>query len=484
MFRAIIVGLSLLIGLATAQAQDSAAPTEAPVAPDISRIAKSIVRIESTISADIKASGTGFLLDQRGLIVTNFHVLRDASEAIATTSDGTKVSVTPVAWSEALDLALLQPVKPDALTKSLYFLELRTTEPQLGEEVWALGHPAGMSLTVNRGIVSAVRRFSELPERVRKFSSLDRDSLWIQTDCPINPGNSGGPLVDREGRVVGVNTWSWSSQQDANFAVHTNHVRTLLDQPRSEEGDFAAFRSKGGRTPRTSVTLPHLAIERNQRLQVAARLANSLDHEVRCIGCRGTGQVKERVQTGNTGGSMPRPIFSVETRACRSCEGTGLSKSERIDRAFSRLVDSISRGVPTENNDFLKRISQSVAAEFKGSPPGLSQHLNSRFASESNSGSTVVGTPMFAVGSYVRDAELPIATGGQQRLRVVTVGNHIVLVANPTIAEVVPGQRVFVAGLFAGNLVVEFSTPDSDEKEALPIEPIVVLQNGCLIATP
>jgi len=152
--------------------------------------------------------GTGFFVTTDGYLVTNEHVVGDASFVLVATRDGRKVDAAVVDVDKGLDLALVK-VWGDG------FQRLRVTEGAdagIGNDVLAIGTPVGQSWTVTRGIVSAVR-------------TLDYRTV-IQTDAAINPGNSGGPLIDlASGRVIGVNSFILADAEGLNFAIWAGHVR-------------------------------------------------------------------------------------------------------------------------------------------------------------------------------------------------------------------------------------------------------------------
>jgi putative serine protease PepD len=142
------------------------------------------------------ASGTGFLIDDQGHILTNHHILEagSASSVSVTGPDGRRLPATVVGSDPEHDLAVLR-IEPGAALRALPFGS--SAAVRVGEQVLAVGSPLGLSGTVTSGIVSAVDR------SVRIGGSRQPA---MQTDASINPGNSGGPLVNARGEVIGVNT--------------------------------------------------------------------------------------------------------------------------------------------------------------------------------------------------------------------------------------------------------------------------------------
>ncbi len=154
-----------------------------------------------------RATGSGFVLDGSGHVVTNQHVVDGASRVSLLLADGRRVQAQVVGGDEDEDIAVLRidggaPAAARLGTSSSL---------QIGQPVIAVGSPLGLSGTVTAGIISAVDRTSRLGGASRPM---------IQTDASINPGNSGGPLVDLQGRVVGVNTAiATTSGQGGNIGI-------------------------------------------------------------------------------------------------------------------------------------------------------------------------------------------------------------------------------------------------------------------------
>jgi S1-C subfamily serine protease len=149
---------------------------------------------------DVHGSGSGFVWDEKGHIVTNYHVVKGATAVYVTLSDKdhTRALVTQWAVDQDTDLAVLFT---DAEARSLLtpLLIGESSKLQVGQKVFAIGNPFGLDNTLTTGIVSALGRHMQAP-------SGKTQSGVIQTDAAINPGNSGGPLLDSAGRVIGVNT--------------------------------------------------------------------------------------------------------------------------------------------------------------------------------------------------------------------------------------------------------------------------------------
>ena len=173
-----------------------------------------------------EALGSGFVIDKAGHIVTNYHVVQGAQKVLVSFSGKDQLRATVVGTDPSTDTAVL---KIDQHGGALTPLELGNSDTvRVGDTVYAIGNPFGYTRTLTGGIVSAVQRQITAP------NSLSIDNV-IQTDAAINHGNSGGPLLDSQGRVIGVTSQIYSdSSQSGNigigFAIPVNLVRNVAAQ--------------------------------------------------------------------------------------------------------------------------------------------------------------------------------------------------------------------------------------------------------------
>ena len=168
-----------------------------------------------------RSLGSGFIIDREGFIVTNNHVVEDADEIKVRLSNGKEFDAEIVGRDSKTDLALIRIAPSDDLNP----LTLGDSgNLRVGTWVAAFGSPFGLEQTVTVGIVSA---------KGRVIGAGPYDD-FIQTDASINPGNSGGPLVDLEGRVVGINTAIVASGQGIGFAIPVDLARNIIGQLKTE----------------------------------------------------------------------------------------------------------------------------------------------------------------------------------------------------------------------------------------------------------
>lgn len=238
---------SVFAPLRQAQGGPAADPTNPPIVPrgalsDVERstidifaryspgvvtvINKALLKdfFSMTFYENIRGSGSGFIWNKQGHIVSNFHVVDAASAIQVILKDGTRYDAAIVGLDPDHDLAVL---KIDAPPKSLTPIPLGTSRNlKVGQRVMAIGHPFGFDTSLSVGIISSLDREMRSPTRL-----MIRDI--IQTDAAINFGNSGGPLLDSSGRLVGVNTSIVSPNAGSvglGFALPVDIVTRIVPQ--------------------------------------------------------------------------------------------------------------------------------------------------------------------------------------------------------------------------------------------------------------
>jgi S1-C subfamily serine protease len=193
----------------------------------VAKVKPSVVEVYVTLAKGA-ALGSGVIIDSRGYIVTNNHVVSGARSIQVVLSNGTKEATQLTGTDAADDLAVLKIAVPPA---GLSVATLgNSAQLQVGQEVLAIGNPLGNTETVTNGIVSALKR--SVSEGQGGATIQDA----IQTDAAINPGNSGGALVDLQGNVVGIPTLTAIDPEfntpanGVGFAIPSNHVKSVVTQ--------------------------------------------------------------------------------------------------------------------------------------------------------------------------------------------------------------------------------------------------------------
>jgi len=167
-----------------------------------------------------EGQGSGFIIDKDGHILTNYHVIEQARQIEVTLHNRKKYKATIVGTDRSHDLAVVQIKAPDLTPMVLG----NSGNLQVGQKVYAIGNPFGLSGTLTRGIVSSIRSVQE-PDGM----TIDEA---IQTDASINPGNSGGPLLNMHGEVIGINTMIASSVGQSagiGFAIPINTAKAVIN---------------------------------------------------------------------------------------------------------------------------------------------------------------------------------------------------------------------------------------------------------------
>ena len=193
----------------------------------IAKVRPAVVQVNVTTQQG-GAIGSGVIIDKRGYIVTNNHVVNGAQSMDITLYDGTKLPAQLVGTDPADDLAVVKITPP---SKGLTVATLGdSSKLQIGEEVLAIGNPLGITQTVTHGIISALGR------NVSEGQGGATIPNAIQTDAPINPGNSGGALVDLQGNLIGIPTLSAIDPEfntpanGVGFAIPSNRVAYIVPQ--------------------------------------------------------------------------------------------------------------------------------------------------------------------------------------------------------------------------------------------------------------
>jgi S1-C subfamily serine protease len=186
---------------------------KASTSSDFSGIIGNVIKSVVTVRTDV-SQGSGFVIADGGYIVTNAHVMQGAQAASVITYDGQTHKVTLIGQDANMDIALLKI--SDAGYSPLTLED--SSNVQVGEKVIAIGNPLGLQFSVSEGIVSA-------KDRQGTNGLFD----YIQTDASLNPGNSGGPLIDVNGKVIGINNFKLSGSENIGFALESNYIKDTVN---------------------------------------------------------------------------------------------------------------------------------------------------------------------------------------------------------------------------------------------------------------
>lgn len=179
---------------------------------DFSGIVEEAIKGVVSVTTDTSA-GSGFFVDSGGYVVTNMHVIANAQYIKIVDYDGNEINADFLGGDETNDLALL---KVPGIYNHLELVE--SDSVLIGEKVIAIGNPLGLSFSVTEGIVSALKRTG--PNGLNEY---------IQTDVTLNPGNSGGPLINKEGKVIGINNFKIGGAESLGFALESEVIRENIN---------------------------------------------------------------------------------------------------------------------------------------------------------------------------------------------------------------------------------------------------------------
>ena len=190
-----------------------------------SGIIEDAVKAVVTIKTDV-SQGTGFIISSDGYLVTNAHVLEGASRVVAYDYNKNSMTAEFIGYVDSLDIALLK------ISGNFEELELEDSDDvSVGERVIAIGNPLGLEFSVSEGIVSGVHREGLV-------SGLN---AYIQTDAALNPGNSGGPLINKQGKVIGINNFKLSDGESLGFALESNYIKEAVNMISKQELGMEIF---------------------------------------------------------------------------------------------------------------------------------------------------------------------------------------------------------------------------------------------------
>ena len=231
-----------------------------------------------------QGTGSGFIWDKQGRVVTNYHVISDANRKEVTLADKSTWKGVLVGAAPDRDIAVLQISAPSSKLQPITIGQ--SDDLHVGQKVFAIGNPFGLDQTLTTGIVSALGR---------EISSATGRIIHdvIQTDAAINPGNSGGPLLDSAGRLIGVNTAIYSpsgGSDGVGFAVPISEVNRVVPQIISKGREIR---------PGLGVSLANKSLTRDLAIEGVLIINVQPDSAADKAGLKATKQVQERIILGD-----------------------------------------------------------------------------------------------------------------------------------------------------------------------------------------
>ena len=227
MLKVFVTGLLLTVSAQAAMTRGFNQLFDAVVRIDVREVA--FEDGAKRLSASI---GSGVILSKDGLILTNAHVASPrAVELSVTLASLERVSARLVGWDHWTDLAVLQIDLAEVKRRGLKFTHAEfgnSDDLFVGQTVYAVGTPFGLTRTATRGIISNNRRYFEDNRGVNGYETGSFNT-WLQTDAAINPGNSGGPLVTEEGKVIGISSRGYLGANNLGFAIPASTARRVMD---------------------------------------------------------------------------------------------------------------------------------------------------------------------------------------------------------------------------------------------------------------
>ncbi len=288
--------------------------------------------------------GSGFLINDEGFILTNFHVISGSSKIQVTLSDQSQYYANPLDTDRSDDLAIIKI----ALKKKVPFLKLGDSDRiQVGQKVLAIGNPFGLEGTLTVGVVSSIGRAID-GENEQRLEGM------IQTDAAINGGNSGGPLLDSSGNVIGINTAILGrTNMGIGFALPINRAKALLD-------DYKAGRIT--ERPKVGITTEYVAGDLAEALGLPRRGGLLVQQMV-----RGSSEEAAGVRPANQVVDIGNVELGIGGDLIVAIDGKAVDREDALVRAISqkRVGDTVNLTVYRNGR------SLSIPVKLLRPPPDL-----------------------------------------------------------------------------------------------------------------
>lgn len=222
--------LSLLLSIGYLWGQPAFSHLQQQIFEARDRVLPALVHVEPIIKVFARGekqhalvTGSGVIFSEEGYVLTNDHVAGNAEKVWCTLSNKEKITASVVGRDPSTDIAVLKLNLDELTDKHVHYARLGNSDSlEVGQIVLALGSPLGLSRSVSMGVISSIDRY--FPDRGSMISPYN---LWIQTDAAINPGNSGGPLINLDGRVIGINARAVFFAENLGFAIPINLAREV-----------------------------------------------------------------------------------------------------------------------------------------------------------------------------------------------------------------------------------------------------------------
>jgi serine protease Do len=233
-----LLGFCLVILWWAGRAAGGDLPTQVAIRAARDKVFPALVHIQAVKSYFRKGRkvqqvsvGSGVIIDARGHVATNYHVVSRAKKVLCTLSDKTRAKATVVGGDPWTDLAVVRLNRTALQGRKVVHADFGSMKQvQAGDYVLAMGSPLSLSRSVSLGIISCADRYLPAGARLPTGEPTGRFNTWIQTDAAINPGNSGGPLVTLDGRIVGINSRAAKQASNIGFAIPVDVVKAITTE--------------------------------------------------------------------------------------------------------------------------------------------------------------------------------------------------------------------------------------------------------------
>ncbi len=424
----------------------------------LQRARQGMVRLSiETTMPGVSLFARGMAIDSSGTIITRAHPLQHAQSIKAVFALDQTVNVHVIGLDAASDLAVLQ-LDPTvtAWRQAITPLETAATPPPPGTTLWQVGLSATGQFTLTQTSVLQMRLSERLPQAVQQQVVAKAGASWIITDAPVTNTAAGGPLLDNQGKFIGINIWLWPNQLKGGMASY--HANWSTPQPATSTQVFTldAVRSALANTTPPHTTFPQLISHAPQDVRRLQRLVNLANEKSPCPQCKGEGEFNVRVRVGyETGGAFRTPVYEEQAKPCRRCDGSGLNHPRVVSKLLADVAAEHTGHDPA--NTINHHAQTTLDAIGKRRTPQLMSLLNKQMDQGIKKKSLKVGQP-FAIVGWMEKLKMP---GKQDDVPIIVLTDRGAerIVFAPAAAGSNRSKTVLAGGRLAGYVVNASNQP-------------------------
>lgn len=429
-----------------------------------------------------------FLVNDEGLAITQFHTLRNTAGAVALLPN-TDEPVPVELWDAQpeLDLALIKLPKDAVALAQMTVLPIEKKGPADGENVWVLGVSREDRPTITTGAIKEVVPHAQLSAELRRALPFEQLSHWIKTDAEIMAHSSGGPMINSEGKVVGIGVWVWpgvatsttttqTRSRDPRYGSRTtttpvymglsgDHLWLMLAGRPEEPLTFERAKRMFYNTNVPHTRAPQLELVGEDPPTILQRAANTFASAATCPLCDGAGEIEldprevsktlaaqqQNEDNNNRNNQNQDEEDQPQTKECTRCKGNGFTRPESLLKLGYNVVSALTKTDPMHKDTHRTyvHLQTKLTETLTNNPHRLAQPLNTEAAKHLNRYNPSIGSPILFLGAVDEVDVLKNQTGAPL---VMSLGDFEprVFVTGSVVEARTLGNVVFVGGLLSG----------------------------------